>query len=162
MSSAVPCSLGFTSPRSRRHSLPLASAQARILYEPAPHPKMYTDICQLSGIWMDGWMTDSLPPSQRAGLYIYTLRVCLCVCVLQMDNKTFLSTLFPNSEITCTVPIQAVTVTVCKVPKHFYLLFFHSIFIFFLLFLNILWSFQLVACLFNLSHCRFIFGLSLK
>lgn len=95
MSSAVPCCLVFTSPRSRRHSLPLASAQARILYEPAPHPKMYTDICQLSGIWMDGWMTASLPPSQRAGLYMYTLRVCLCVCC-----KWIIKHFFPHSSLT--------------------------------------------------------------
>lgn len=112
-----------------------------------------SDSC-LASRWMDGWMTDSLPKR----IYINTLGVC--VCALQMDNKTFLSTLKSYG----TVLIEAYTN--CQIPKHSSLLFSNRIslaacavvFHFYFIIIFILWSLLRVVCLFNLSHCRVIFG----
>lgn len=112
--------------------------------------------CLGSG-WMDGWLDDWLTPSQRAGLYIHCVSVC--VCVLQMDNKTFLSTLFPthwnHMYEYCAHP--GTHLKSAKSPSTFTYCFSIAFVSSSSCFPIILWSFLLVACLFNLSHLSFYF-----
>lgn len=147
-------------------SPPLVLVDIHCLWQ-APKREFYMNLrripkcTQISGSclgsgWMDGWLDDWLTPSQRAGLYIHSVSVC--VCVLQMDNKTFLSTLFPTlkSHVRVLCPSRH-TLAVCKVPKHFYLLFFYSICIFFFLFFHHLVEFSSCRLPFQLVALSFLF-----
>lgn len=106
--------------------------------------------------WMDGWMTDSLPP--KGQVYIYSACLFVCVCC-----KWIIKHFFPHSSLHwnhmyeyCAHP--GTHSQSAKSPSTFTYCFsiafvssssscFHII----------LWSFLLVACLFNLSHLSFYF-----